>query len=755
MPVGSELAALFEARRLKSESENDAADDNDNAGAPQSNASDGDSFSPLGSAEGPLSSVPQSSVVTSAATTVSGATAGRQTPILPRTESTLDNTNTEDGIPTPAFLLNARKNLKSANIKTVGGDGGPGGGSCGGGDARGIGNASENPFQGKRIGINNASVKGGDKLSSKEITINGREAKATKNATNNEGAPLDETNANSNGSDFNSIKAAARINRRHARSNSQSNATTNLKGSPTNEGELTLTPKPLIQTDAQTGKEPLKTPSYLRRERLMAKVMSQRVTSPRNSTEIGNSSGDNSQYEDDNRSFDSNKIRVTSPRVDEVELLFADANIDSDNISVDSIADELYALQSTSTGSTTTLPTNNVQKNPNNSQETISKNNEGKIFTTPEKAKGPMSQQQRLHLASTPKIRGNYQHRRDKFNEREGGQNMQPLVSPNLQQQQHQPQQLQRSPKQHQQPIYHYQQEGEAHNIHQAYTLQERAPSAISQISAISTPSCFPADLPTTLGHLQQPVLGGGVSGMGGGILSSPSFGNTSTTSGVSGMPSTPMQGGMGGSAFSPGVEAENRRLRDQLSTVQQKLDEKDAIISQLMKRISDLEASRIIQSESLAMSALWDHSQPAFHTSGGIEGYSQFPTRTNSADESAISTNSSSNPHPINSFGVTKQSPNTAATSSTASVTTSSSKSRDIHHSHSRSHRTSSSAAASRRKESSSKEIKRSASQSSHQQSPSHHRSTSGSSRSSQTKKKRSPNRDANQNGNDRVFMC
>ena len=44
-------------------------------------------------------------------------------------------------------------------------------------------------------------------------------------------------------------------------------------------------------------------------------------------------------------------------------------------------------------------------------------------------------------------------------------------------------------------------------------------------------------------------------------------------------------------SAIFWGMEAENRRLRDQLGSVQKRLGEKDSIISQLMKRIGDLES--------------------------------------------------------------------------------------------------------------------------------------------------------------------
>jgi hypothetical protein len=149
----------------------------------------------------------------------------------------------------------------------------------------------------------------------------------------------------------------------------------------------------------------------------------------------------------------------------------------------------------------------------------------------------------------------------------------------------------------------------------------------------------------------------------------------------------------IGLSAFSTRVENENRRLREQLNAAQKKVEEKDAIISQLMKRIADLEHSHAISSingsaprevtsktngirsysmdqDSYAMSSLWDHSRPASDVYAPAPSF--HANRSPSADAESISM--SSPPHHLSVKTITKQSPITTLTSSTASVTTASS---------------------------------------------------------------------------------
>ncbi|KAL3790610.1 hypothetical protein ACHAWO_008090 [Cyclotella atomus] len=242
------------------------------------------------------------------------------------------------------------------------------------------------------------------------------------------------------------------------------------------------------------------------------------------------------------------------------------------------------------------------------------------------------------------------------------------------------------------------------HIIHQAYSLNERAPSTISAISGLSNPSCFPQDSP--FGHLQQPMLGGGSTGFshsGSGafmnaaaIKESTSFNSINSglsgidrvgnsgggefgNTGINNLSSSPRaSSGMGISAFSSGVENENRRLREQLNAARKKLEEKDAIISQLMKRIADLEhttntsssagevtknnvsgiRSYSMDRDSYAMSSLWDHSRPA----SDVYAPSSFhANRSPSADAESISM--SSPPQQLSVTTIMKQSPNKTIT--------------------------------------------------------------------------------------------
>jgi hypothetical protein len=150
------------------------------------------------------------------------------------------------------------------------------------------------------------------------------------------------------------------------------------------------------------------------------------------------------------------------------------------------------------------------------------------------------------------------------------------------------------------------------------------------------------------------------------GLLNTPNFAPKSSPQAV---------GGLGISAFSSGFENENRRLREQIGVMQKKLDEKDAIISQLMKRIGDLESSTrandadksshsgasnsySMDQDAYAMSSLWERSRPASDIAC-----------TPYADAESVSMSPS--PHQQHSNVIAKQSPSTTHTSSTASLTT------------------------------------------------------------------------------------
>lgn len=722
MPVGSELAALFEARRLKAAEagsepqgkydENAAVQEQIGSPSPVDAAVVGQSsaLNPPGLAKPAIESevLPRLSNHPSSSTSA----VRHQTPL---SESRHDD-GVEEGVPTPAFLLNARKNLKPTNQSV----------SC-----TGI------PLKNSIAGANTSIDHSGETFSSNKASA--EEGQIIEKSWQRKGRycidgktkPRERRNIQDDSS--HDVLKNQSENDCKATTESACQFTANRSGqSESKIDEPTRKSNPIINTLSEAkSTNTAKTPNYLRREKLLAKVMSQRGTaasSPRRNDEIDGGDDDSggnkcSRRGDSRISHHSVKITVTSPKVDELETLFPESNLAGEINSVDSISNEMKGSLSGTSSSTNTLHTSNISPHNNNS-------------VTPEKER--MSQNQRLQLASTPKIRGNYQHRRENFNESEGGQDQLTLrLSPRTQP-------LNPSPRNGEQQAQHLLQSGyEKSNNNTTYPINDRAPSTITQVSGISTPSCFPPEVPN---HLQQPVLGL-VGGGGGMISSSPSFGNTSTTSAFSCVPSTPssaVQVGMAKSAFSPGVEAENRRLRDQLTSMQQKLDEKDAIISQLMKRISDLEANRGMQQDSSAMSALWEHSQPAFQTNGGGESYYPFPMRTNSHDTDFSST--SSNQNRMNPLGAVKQSPTTTTTASTASVTTSSSKSRDFHRPQARRSRPSQPAQSPRKKDVSTYEVKKS---------PSKPRSSSSSSKQSRANNKRSSNGNCNHHGNDRVFIC
>jgi hypothetical protein len=260
------------------------------------------------------------------------------------------------------------------------------------------------------------------------------------------------------------------------------------------------------------------------------------------------------------------KIKVTSPHAEEVEMLFADEGfVTSGSCSNEEEQQQQQQRQHTesmATGSgknkqSSSLAIAALAANKNQShtvtaqdspnQNSIVLDSPGSLDeTTPQKAKSHNGRRlqihhQRLHMASTPKIRGNAQHRRDLFEEeKEAGNQNQPQhqtaqgrkqrqesidEEPELQDQWNPIMETQRrnsinnglpcqpSPQSQHQSLRHPE-DDKIHSIHQAYSLNERAPSTISAISGISIPSCFPQDSP--FGHLQQPLLVGGNSAFNG-----------------------------------------------------------------------------------------------------------------------------------------------------------------------------------------------------------------------------------------------
>ncbi|KAL7545709.1 hypothetical protein ACHAWF_009060 [Thalassiosira exigua] len=438
------------------------------------------------------------------------------------------------------------------------------------------------------------------------------------------------------------------------------------------------------------GKKP--SPSILRREKLLARVRASQITGNPNAnkTKGGNlvMTGEGKNVSSINTkqmggvgapalSFDSSRTAIISPTRDEFEVLFGDDKVacygsDSGG-SLDSITNEMHSTLNTSMSSAT-IPTNNVHS-------------KAKVNVTPVKSRGgdggANSQQARIHNASTPKIRGNSHYRRDNYDEGElavgpgegdkgaqirsvpsntSGSSQGKLYSgmPSFQQQQQEQQQHQ-----HQQDLKEEATQPEDSfpnnlntptrrhqgDIQQSYPFRQ-SPSQMSQMSGITTPSCFPQEfhMPSSGGmpHLQQPLL------VGGPIYETYEMGSAG---------SSPRRGGPIGagqplavipssSAFSSGIESENRRLREQVDEMKKKLEEKDAIISQLMKRIGDLETmnsdpSRLSRDRPLDDTSS-HHSQQSHLSRNLVATPSSVSTSLHSARSGSqhVSTTSSRDPH-------------------------------------------------------------------------------------------------------------
>jgi len=472
-----------------------------------------------------------------------------------------------------------------------------------------------------------------------------------------------------------------------------------------------------------------------RREKMVARVRAAQISTtsenksnpkqhPRNS---GNCDATSASDSNSVVSFDASKNKVISPKNDEFEVLFAcDAFHPTPNPteSIDSIANEMHMLhdamlmRSISAGDSTvaTLPTNNIQPRVKVTVSTDDEKNRlkpiGSSTVTPEKA--------RLHNASTPKIRGNGTQKRDQsYNgEAAGGGNDTASTGGNnkngshrgspqkhssrgksLQSCQENEQQVLASPLEEYLPLdsqnhstprrHHSQLSSHNNDVSQSYPLRQ-SPSQMSQMSGITTPSCFPQEYnfpmtSTPVGHLQQPMLVGGPI---------PECTSSTSSRNMNGQVRTGLGSGSGligsGSAFtSPGMESENLRLREQLGSLKKKLEEKDAIISQLMKRIGDLENRNTTVGMSVAqahqvntslepqnmgvitapstvstslhsvgarstgasdpthLSSLWEHSQPAVSGSASTSSFHRhaFQTTSTSVDTESLGVSALSSP--------------------------------------------------------------------------------------------------------------
>lgn len=688
--------------------------------------------------------------------------------------------NLEAGIPTPSFLVNARKNLKKPGSKeppprspasgtisksdlpnptkhtsacssdnAISSDGmaaslalegasSASGGCVGDGVAsssakrncsaransdivarRNRINASRSSTSSVSSHVSNSSEHGGPDVT---IAVSSFSGDISESATSNSKNSIVRANSDSG---YNQETIAARRSRINASRTSISSTSSNVS-QPSNKSNTDGPP------DEGEIKKP--SPAQMRRQIMVAKI--------RTSRSNPSSGSDSKQQQQEINDTDSAipRTAIISPKRDEFEVLFADDDfVSPGDASMDSIVKEMHDMHESllngsysTAASTATMPTNNVHRhflvvddavidhaNPN----------------TPEKS--------RIHNASTPKIRGNGNYKRENYDAHDVGRSAIVGAIPNARQLSSRGsseaggnvrRQLQSSPS-HPSPIrrnslplnqeqmqaeseetlpYELPQKLTPHrttNPHdqlpQAYPFRH-SPSQMSQMSAITTPSCFPQEyfVPVSapqrmFGDLQQPMLmNETVSAKGSPI-------------GMENKPGVAL-GAIGPSerlsAFSSRLEVENQRQREQLSAMARKLEEKDAIISQLMKRISDLESKNAsstrgptleyhVNTEGLAtpssisamphssgarsngsagdpfaMSPVWEHSQqvPQWSNSGDTESaYLSMSSPQHSQQQPSIQKQPSLQQQAQQRRGRSSLS---AATSSTASVTTSNS---------------------------------------------------------------------------------
>lgn len=569
-----------------------------------------------------------------------------------------DARNLEVGIPTPAFLLNVRANLKKP------------------GSTPPVVKSQGQPTP------NNTTINTIGKTLNSDSTVS---------VSSDTSAPVDRSK-----SEVSQLASQLALNARRRRMVAARSSTSSVSSAVSDQKALSIVTdvnnsdvnEVAVSSPTKTTTSPRTAMSEkARRGKLLSKVRASQIAS------------NNASSKPQKHVPDGFKTQIHSPKSDEYEVLFANYDFgDNDDInsqtlvpmdespmipqqkhkSLITIADGSNSTVGSGTGSTVTVPTNNETRSISSSNNLAY----DKRNATPEKST------MKIHNASTPKTRGSL--RREIY--QSPGMNSPKQRLPSMQEQQHmeskdslvEPPQLSLTP----------------HSF-PAYPMRQ-SPSQLSQMSGITTPSCFPQDLIAQSGgsggtsfiQLQQPML------IGGPIPESCSRSSSvdEVVMNVGGGDNVGSGPGIGISAFSSGVDTENRRLRDQLGKLTQRLDEKDAIISQLMKRIGDLELMSYSAARGTALAYQSNLTTINQSPRGGAQSYSSsgqlsVPATSITArmarSTSSLETESAnlstpkpavdsidlepSHPHK-NQRGNVKSSPittHTSHTSSTASVTT------------------------------------------------------------------------------------
>ena len=494
--------------------------------------------------------------------------------------------NLEAGIPTPSFLANVRKNLKKSGTTTK---------------VEHIDDQrqdSADDGQSKELPRNNSSI---EKTPAQPLDAATRipHPRSHSFASSIESAPVDEEADHLPKRNHTRSKSDAALHletlsaRRSRMVESRSKESSSLMAAATTKKKTTPT--------KASGSIAAVTPGNIRREKLLARVRASKNNKKIEPINKGHSPG---------TAFDATKLSITSPTKDEFEVLFADEEPEREhqtagltkNESIDSLTQEMPNLNhSTSThGSAATIQTNNVTSTEGLNPRLMSNQTWN---VTPSRSKD--RHEQRIANASTPKISGAY--RRENFEPAQSTaheqRNQIPAQSLSTIQCSQESDIIVPSPHGQQKPP-----DASNLNLTQPYSLKDRTPSQLSQLSAITTPSCFPQDIQVPsqsnnnrgLSHLQQPMLVGNT------IEEAVSFeGNTCNSNTPRSMPRDPNPFEFGSSAIESTAETENKRLREELSSMSKRVEEKDAIISQLMKRIADLESTERAIAKGANMAAM------------------------------------------------------------------------------------------------------------------------------------------------------
>jgi hypothetical protein len=596
-----------------------------------------------------------------------------------------DERNLEAGIPTPAFLLNVRANLKKPGSTPA-----P--------------KSIVHPLAGS------ANITNGKSSNSDAVSV-----------SSDTSAPVDRSK-----SEVGQLASQLALNARRRRMVAARSSASSVTSAVSDQKNLSIVTdvnnidvnKVAVTSPTMTTSPRTAMSEKARRGKLLSKVRASQIAA------------NNTSSKPQLHAPDGFKTQIHSPKSDEYEVLFANYDFgDNDDInsqtlvpmdespmipqqkhkSLITIADGSNSTVGSGTRSTLTVPTNNESRSINSSNLVY----DDKKNATPEKST------MKIHNASTPKTRGSL--RREIY--QSPGKNSTKQRLPSMQEQQHmetddslvEPPQLSSTP--HSFPVY----------------PMRQSPSQLSQMSGITTPSCFPQDLLAQSGgsggtsfiQLQQPML------IGGPIPESCSR-SSSVDEVVMNVGGDDIVGSGPGnriSAFSSIVDTENRRLREQLGKLTQRLDEKDAIISQLMKRIGDLELMSYSAARGTALAYQSNSTTINQSPCGGAQSYSSSGqlsvpatsvtarmARSTSTLETESANLSTSKPavesidlepsHPHTNHHqrgnkISKSSPfttHTSHTSSTASVTTTGS-SRSKNSRRSRDHRRSLSVASDERK--------------------------------------------------------